>query len=253
MLIKNKITFYFTFLMVFAGSSLFGQMVSSDSTFVERSKGNAIAVYNSAIKDQSLLFNGVEYKGIPEPYDGFPFFNSEYVEEGSIRYDDELYQNIPMQYDLVHDLLIVEHYDQKGYVSMIKPHQSKISSFDLLGHTFINIVRDSTSGVLRDGFYDLLYDGNTKVLAKRKKNKHEDISVQMIKVSFLEKNNYYLVKDGKYYPVKSKGSMLKVLKDQRKPLNQFASKNKVIIDFAGNRENAMVQLATYYDQIQGGE
>jgi hypothetical protein len=80
MWIKNKITFFFTFSMVFSGSSLLGQVASSDSTFVERSKVNAIAMYNSAIKDQSLLFNGAEYKGIPEPYDGFPFFYSEYIE-----------------------------------------------------------------------------------------------------------------------------------------------------------------------------
>jgi hypothetical protein len=248
MRIDNRNSILITLLMMFTGPALLGQGTSIDSTFVERSLGNAIAMYTVSIRDQALLFNGVEYKALPEPYEGFPFFGSEYVEAGSILYDGELYKNIPLQYDLVKDELIIEHYDQKGYVSMIKPHQTKISSFQLLDHTFVRIVGDSTAGVLREGFYDVLYDGGIKVLAKRKKNVSEDISLGQLTVSFIEKNSYYIEKDGKYYSVKNKGSMLKVLQDQKKSLSQFASKNK--LNFKDNREGAMAKLAAYYDQTR---
>jgi len=249
MRIENRISFLLT-LMMLTSPALFGQGASIDSTFVERSLGNAIAMYTVSIRDQALLFNGVESKALPEPYEGFPFFGSEYVEPGSILYDGELYKNIPLQYDLVKDELIIEHYDQKGYVSMIKPHQTKVASFQLLDHTFIRIIGDSTAGVLRDGFYDVLYDGDIKVLAKRKKNVSEDISLSQLTVSFIEKNNYFIAKGGKYYSVKNKGSMIKVLQDQKKSLNQFVSKNK--LNFKSNREQAMVKLAAYYDQTLEG-
>ena len=100
---------------------------------------------------------------------------------------------------------------------------------------------------LRDGFYDLLYDGNVKILAKRRKTISEDLSHQVLKVSFNEKNNYYLFRDNRYYSIKSKGSLLKVLKDKRKELNQFANKRKA--EFNLNKELGFVKLAEHYDQI----
>lgn len=231
---------FFLFLTVYFS---FGQ----DSTFVEHSRAEAISFYSNSVRDQSLLFNGVEYKPIPEPYEGHPFFQSEYIEEGAITYYGEVYQNVPMHYDLVHDEVVIEHYDQKGYVGLVKPHQNKITSFVLLDHTFVHLGTQLTGEDIRDGFYDLLYDGNVKILAKRKKTISEDLSQQVLKVSFNEKNNYYLFKDNKYYSIRSKGSLLKVLKDKRKELNQFASKRKA--DFSLNKELGFVKLAEHYDQI----
>ena len=231
---------FFLFLTVLVS---FGQ----DSSFVEYSRAEAISFYSSSVRDQLLLFNGVEYKPIPEPYEGHPFFESEYIEEGSITYYGETYQNVPMHYDLVHDEVVIEHYDQKGYVGLVKPHQNKITSFVLLNHTFIHLGSQSTGEDIRDGYYDLLYDGNVKILAKRKKTISEDLSMQTLKVSFNEKVSYYLFKDNEYHTIKSKGSVLKVLKDKRKELNQFASKRRA--DFTLNREYSMVKLAEYYDQI----
>jgi len=239
----NKTLALIQFFLFFAICFSFGQ----DSTFVERSRTNAISFYSNSVRDQSLLFNGVEYKPIPEPYEGHPFFESEYIEEGSISYNGELYQNVPMQYDLVRDEVVIEHYDQKGYVGLVKPHQKKITSFVLLNHTFVHLGSQLTGEDIRDGFYDLLYDGNVKILAKRKKTISEDLSQQVLKVSFNEKSNYYLFKDNIYHAVKSKGSILKVLKDKRKELNQFANKHKA--DFNLNREYGLVKLAEYYDQI----
>jgi hypothetical protein len=220
----------------------FGQ----DSSFVEQSLSHAIASYTTSVRDQSLLFNGVEYKSFPEPYEGHPFFESEYIEEGSITYYGEYYQNVPMQYDLVHDELIIEHYDQKGYVGLVKLHQKKISSFALLDHTFVRVGSQAGANI-RDGFYDLLYDGDVKILSKRKKSIAEDLSQQHLTVSFPIKNSYYLFKENKYYPIRNKGSLLKALKDKRKDLNQFANKNKA--SFSSNKEYGMIKLAEYYDQI----
>jgi hypothetical protein len=241
-----------TLILVLSTSFSYGQKISNDSTSVDISKQNAIALYTKSIRDQSLLFNGIEYKAIPEPYNGFPYFGTEYIEEGSIYYDGELYSNISIQYDLVHDLLIMEHYDQKGYVSMIEPHQEKVSYFQLLNHTFIRISGDSSSE-MRTGFYDLLYDGKVKVLARRKKNISQIASGGQLDVRFNERNVYYLMKDGKYHSIKNKGSVMKVLNDKRKSLNQYVSKNKSKVDFSMDREGAMVALATQYDQIQEGE
>lgn len=227
---------------------LSAQHASADSTFVDRSGARAIKLYNKSTRDQLLLYNGVEYKPFPEPYEGHPFFESEYVEVGSVFYDGELYENVAMQYDLLDDLLVLEHYDQNGYVALMKPHQDKIKSFRVLDHNFISIDGDSTSGILKDGFYELLYDGSVKVLAKRKKSVVRDYEYSQLIISFPQKNNYYLVNNGRYYPLKNKGALVKALQGNKKLLNDYARKNQ--LDFGNNKEKLFVALAAYHDQIR---
>lgn len=224
------------------------QHASADSTFVHRSGARAIKLYYKSTRDQLLLYNGVEYKPFPEPYEGHPFFESEYIEEGSVFYDGELYENVALQYDLLEDLLVLEHYDQKGYVGMMKPHQDRIKSFRVLDHTFVRVAGDSTNGALKDGFFDLLYDGSVKLLAKRKKSVVRDYEYSQLIISFPQKNNYYLVNNGRYYPLKNKGALIKALQGNKKLLNDYARKNQ--LDFGTNKEKSLVALAAYYDQIR---
>lgn len=243
-----KSAFIFSVFAALITAELSAQHASADSTFVHRSGARAIELYSKSTRDQLLLFNGVEYKPFPEPYEGHPFFESEYVEEGWVFYDGELYDNVALQYDLLDDLLVLEHYDQNGYVAMMKPHQDKIKSFHVLDHTFILIDSDSTHGVLKDGFYDLLYDGSVKVLAKRRKSVVRDYEFSQLIISFPQKNSYYLVNKGRYYPLKNKGAVVKALQGNKKLLNDYARKNQLA--FGNNKEKLFVALAAYHDQIR---
>jgi hypothetical protein len=246
MIVKSVLILIVTYFVSLPFS--FGQGAIVDTTFADRSFANAARVYNSSIRDQSLLYNGIEYKPFPEPYDGHPFFESEYVEEGTVFFDGEVYEGMPIQYDLLSDLLILEHYDQLGYVGMMQPHQEKITQFSLLNHTFILVDGDSTGGMLKDGFYDLLYNGSVKILAKRKKSVVRDFENSQIKISFPQKNGYFLMKDNQYFPIKNKSSIVRALKANKRLFKQFITKNQ--LDFNENKENSIVALAAYYDQIQ---
>lgn len=220
------------------------QSIVTDSAFVAEATASAVANYDRALYGQVALYNGSEYIPIPEPYKGFPFFGSEYWEEGTIKYSGEVFHDVLMEYDLVQDQLVIEHYDQRGYVTEVKLHSDLIEYFDLLGHRFIN-VRGDSSGI-RAGFYDLLYDGTMKLLCKHRKLLHETISNGTVEVSFLERANYYLLRDGKTISLRNKASILKALSDKKKALRQFARANGLSNE---NKEKMMVSLVRHYESL----
>jgi hypothetical protein len=222
------------------------QRFAADSVFVADAVASAIATYEQTQRGQVALYNGGEYIPIPEPYEGFPFFASEYLEEGSVKYSGELFHDVPMEYDLFQDQLVIEHYDQKGYITEVRLHNDLVDYFDLLGHRFINVRQDPAWGGLRPGYYDLLHDGTIKLLCKRKKNPYEWIENRMVNIKFIEKNAYYLVRDGQAIVLKNQATVVKALADKKKALRQFARANRLKdVD----KEKMMISLVQHYESL----
>ncbi len=224
-----------------------GQSAIKDSTFLDKAEANALVQYSRIMRYQALIFNGSEYQEFDGNLEQHPYFQSEYLEAGTIRYDGELYPAIPLFYDLTTDELIIEHYDQKGYQVLVKLRQDRVQSFEVFGHSFQRLSGDSLNSI-KTGFYDVLYDGDVKLFARRRKVKHEELTTNQLIVEFNEKTAYYLWKGGRYYPVKSKRSILKVLKDKKKLLNQFSSKSN--LDYHLRKEASFVELIRQYDKIK---
>ena len=59
--------------------------------------------------------------------------------------------------------------------------------------------------------------------------------------------DYYIRKNNTYYSVSSQGSMLTILKDKKKELQQYIRANQ--IKFRKDPEEAMVKIASYYDHL----
>jgi hypothetical protein len=218
-----------------------------DTLFLRAAIDHAKNTYEETTKSYSRLYNGKEYiefkKNMPEI--GTLFFHSDEWEEGRVLYDGELYENVLMRFDLLTEKLVVEH---KGY-GEIELISEKINYFEIVGHTFIRQVdQPGAKSLITPGFYDLIYEGNTRVLVKRWKVTEERVETQFSMIlTFKEKNAIYIFKAGKYYPVSRKSSVLKVFDDQKSALKKFISKNH--IKYRGNREDALVKIAGHYDEL----
>src|SRR5690606_34682790 len=121
-----------------------------------------------------------------------------------------------------------------------------VEYFEVLGHHFINVREDSGWSGLRPGYYDLLYDGDMKLLCKRKKSINEKIENGVVDVSFIERATYHLLRDGEAISVRKKASILKALDDKKKALKQFARANGL-----GNRnkEEMLISLIRHYESL----
>lgn len=218
-----------------------GQVASADSLFRSNSIRNAKDRYQQLNRDKDRLYTGIEYVGYDHRLKGNQFYETEDWRVGSVVYNGAVFDSIPMLYDLVRDEVVIEH--PVGFRMTLR--SDKLPTFWLMNHKFIRLT-DSTSRGFRRGFYDLLYDGPTQLLAKRIK----DVVIDPTREAygrFDAKTVYYLRKEGQYLPVKTKGSLYKVLRDRKKELSSYARKQK--IRFKEDPEAAIVKLTQYYDQV----
>src|SRR5882672_6840210 len=130
-----------------------GQSVPEDGRFVSAAAKNVGDIYLHALAVESHLYNGILYKEYnPHSNDeGNPFFLSDDWTDGSVYYDGERYDNVPLLYDLVKERLVVEHAYGGVKLELIS---EKINNFSMAGHTFVRLVSDTSTSSLRTGFYD---------------------------------------------------------------------------------------------------
>lgn len=208
---------------------------------------NAASVYFQSLGEQSGIYRGTEYTGYPfRLKSGHQFFESEDISYGSVFYDGILYENVPMRFDIIKDQLVVRYVDQ---VSGISLHNEKIDFFSLHNHHFIHIKEDNLNPpAIPAGFYDRVYDGGIQVLVSRSKGTLKEVSVEGNFITVLkQKNNVFLKKDGLYYPVERLGSVIKVLSNKQKEIQEFLKKSNV--KFRKNPENAIIRMVRYYDLL----
>lgn len=224
----------------------FCQLASPDSTFPEAAASHAAQLYNESFADRLRLYNGIEYVDYDKYIKGHQFYESQDWENGAIHYDGVLYRNVPLHYDLMRDEVIVEHPNETGEIRLIP---ERVQYFSLLNHTFIRLVADSAKSSLgRTGYFDLLYDGNVQVLAKRSKEIEEKITNLAVNRTFLQKDRYFVQQSGVYHAVKSKKSVLKLFNEHKKTLAKNLRRDG--IRFKTDRELAMIKLAGYYDALR---
>lgn len=208
---------------------------------------NAAAVYFQALGEQSGIYRGAEYTGHSYRIkSGHQFFESADFSYGSVFYDGIFYNDIPLWYDIVKNQVIVRYADE---FSRIVLHNEKIDYFSLHNHHFIHIKPDElNSSVISSGFYDRVYNGRIQVFVERSKGALKEVSSEGTYLKILkQKNNFFLKKEGVYYPVESLGSVLKSLGSKQKEIQEFLKKSNT--KFRKDPENTIVRIVRYYDLL----
>ena len=233
-------------LIVIVPSLCSGQDSQRKTPLLDSAVQNAYAIYSSSIGGNSHLLNGVEYKDYDiHSYDiGHPYFISDDWEYGTINYDKQVYHNVDIMYNIVRDKVIIDQPQGHFKLELIDEH---LASFTLQGHNFVRLVKDSTADI-RTGYYDLLYDGKTKVYAKRRKEIQENLSSRTVISEYNERDIYYIYKNGKYFTVRSKPAVLKVFVERKTMLRKHLSKLK--IRFKKNKDLVLVESAKFYDESE---
>ena len=206
---------------------------------------NARELYSRSLGAGSHLLNGVQYKEYNAHLDdvGHPYFASDDWVDGSVHYDGDVYEPVAILYDLVKEKVVIEHPYAGIKLELIS---EKIKYFSMPGHRFVRLDADTIkNSSISTGFYDLLYDGRTKFYVKRQKEQKEQIVAGDLQVQFSEKDRFYIFKKGLYVPVKTKSSVLNVLKDRKTEVRKYIRKNK--IHFRKSREEAITRVVSFYD------
>lgn len=228
-----------------SGSRALAQSAAEDSILYKKAVYNTIAVYHEAIGAQSGLFNGIQYAQYPFSFaeNGNPYFKENKPGLGSVTYDNVLYENVLLQFDEVQEVIFMQ--DSSRRIQLLN---QRVAGFTLFNNTFIRLVKDSANAVLAaTGYYNLLYNGNTRLLKREEKIIREDVSTGALLRYIDVLTYYYIQKDNSWYSIKSKGAILNIFNDRKKELRQFIKKNK--LSYRKDRDNMLVKVTAYYDQL----
>ncbi|ADB37278.1 hypothetical protein Slin_1228 [Spirosoma linguale DSM 74] len=221
-----------------------GQTLTPDSSFRQLARNQAVRAYEQDLREQAHVYEGNEYIAHDHRIKIHPFFGVDSLLSCTIIYRGVQYSDIKMLYDVVRDQLAIQ---PPGGGFRLRPRNDYIASFIIGGHPFMRIVGDSAAGV-PTGFYEILHNGRLKALARRVKVVHEDISSGKYQAEYLVKDRFFILKEGVYYEVKSKRSLLNVFPEQAKLLRKFMRSNGLKFNDE-KREEAISQVTNRYEDL----
>lgn len=208
-------------------------------------KTKAVSYYRDGVGAESVLYEGREYLGFDHQIQGHAFFLTSDWQPSSLYYKGQYYQNIPLLYDIAAEEVVVRH---SGGMYKIKLIRQKIGYFSLNGHEFFRLDTTDARGTrMPAGFYDLMYAGKLKVWVKRKKMVKESIRNMQVVQDFVATDQYYLQKEGNYYPINTRSAALNLMQDKKKELRRFLRKNEIF--YKRDPEVALIKMAALYDQL----
>jgi len=234
-----------SFIVFSAFKSVLGQS-NSDSINYQQSVFNIVKQFDQGIGEESRLYNGFVQNQYDPGIEGNAYLDDhDGWSTGSVDYDGETFEGVPMRYDIYTDQVIVL-LDSRGLPYRLV--KDKVKNFDLRRRHFVRIP-ESEEGIT-GGFYEELYGGKSQVVNKLEKKLMTNKSTAGVSRYFSpvdDYQHYYIKKGSKYYSVSGLGSVLEVFKDKKKEIKQFIKDSK--IRFNELPELSLVEIARYYDRL----
>ncbi len=204
-----KISFFLA-LQLTIGWSANAQEIEVPDTFLQ--------LYQNQLPFFQELISGGEYVDFIGAVDGEPFYKSRNFDYGQLRINSIDYEGVPLLYDSYRDYLVTFHpiYKQK-----ILLKAEKVDEFVLFEKDKFKFFPGNESfSRHNNGFYQVLHDGEIKVLVKRYKTLKETKDLRESLDQLIEKEEYFLWFEEQFEKVDKKNSAIKLLGLDRKEVKQ---------------------------------
>ncbi len=249
MLFFNNRFYLFTLFLflhfTFFTKPLIAQTQISDSTFTTKASAAVENYYKKKLGSFIRPYYGTVYTPANQRAYGFPFWNTDGMRLGSIVYDHVIYYDIPLQYDIVNQVLITSE-PQKGFLIVLL--NDKINSFSIDGHNFFTITANDTNNIIKTGYYERLTNYTYSLWAKRDKEFKLPLRADDPTGNYNIINTYYVAANEKFYTVKNKKEILSVLNDKKEAIRSFIKMNK--LSFNAKIEEALIKVMAYYNTLK---
>ena len=179
---------------------------------------SALALYERTLATSLPIYRGSIYTDYHRGVRGHPFWLSDSWEYGKLLYDGQWYPNVYLRYDVTRDIVLLQGYDERGYLVSLQINQLKTQAFEITDQTFVHEQSGVVAEKLGKGFYELHYDGSVRVLVKCKKSLQQTKSLNSIYLEFQEKTRLFIQMGGNVYPIKRRSHILALLDDDGRNL-----------------------------------
>lgn len=212
---------------------------SNFKTILEKQSTDLYNLYSEEVGTTDKLINGKEY--IPYYFLSRlkPVLYIDKIHTASVILDGRKYDNVILDYDSYTDDVIYT--DDTRIINsracQLALNKDVVEGFNIYINQdsviFRNITKkDNPDFNLRDGFYELVYDGKVKYIIKHQSVVHEKDG----------RNEYfyspvsYVKVDGKFYRVRSSGKFVKLFGQQAEDIRKLMHINRIDIKTANKKQ-----------------
>ncbi len=175
---------------------------------------------------------------------GTAYFDSANWQKGTLVYQNIVYKDVSMKYDLVADELVIFHVNGFSRVILFTPW---VQSFTL-GHNKFVYLSSREAPMGREGIYQELVKGKVSLYAKRSKLIAERPSAFSIEKEFEDKHSFYVFIAGKYSKVSTRKEIMELVKVKKSQIRSML-KAAGLQPFRHNRDLAMTKIIEYYNEL----
>ncbi|MCE7061749.1 hypothetical protein [Dyadobacter sp. CY343] len=238
----SHFTFVF-FLVIGATSISFGQDIQANST-AALPEAQPVSLYKQATAFSQNLYNGRQYYLYDARNDEHQFFDDRKWRKGVVRYDEQQFDSIPMIYDIFRDELVIKHFNGDHLLLQ----SEKVDFFMLGDHNFVRMeAGNDINPQMRTGFYDIIYDGQSRTIARRAKQRQEKIVDKRVIALYPQKSYFYVFKDGKYHATQTKKAVLNLFPEHKKELRKALRDGK--LSFRKQKDAAIAKMVSTHDEL----
>lgn len=167
-------------------------------------------IYDAHTRTSASLYSGAAYIEQNYPRNGSPFFNSDTMVIGWVSYDGHRYDAVPLQWSTYQNFLLTLSLNK---MSKIILRNDLIDSFYFSDCLVKYIPAEKDANLVNAGLYQVIYDGPSRVLARRMKESSGVIEDnKRVVYYFRDKSRFYIRKDGINYRVNNKQDIKKLFR-----------------------------------------
>ncbi len=177
-----------------------------------------LSSYQEEIPYFQELITGGQYAAPSSLIKGDPYFVTRQFEAGTLRINGISYPQVPLLYDIYRDQLVTFHpiFNQK---ILIKPE--KIDGFEWGDGKLFRFFPGNESFLHHgNGIYQVLGQGKAIALVKRYKTTRSLREIARYNLEYVEKKDYFLWKDGAFFPIKKSSQAILALQLNVKALKK---------------------------------
>ena len=200
--------------------------------------------FQNEIKGDAHLYTGEAYAKYDPGVKGDPFYLFNQMQNGDIFYDDVLYKNIPLLFDIVRQKVIINRYHDDTRIQLLN---EKIKYFTLGNHRFENFAQASgKDGSISKDIFEVVFTGKASILAQRVKTIKHGLQADD-PYNFAEDDVLYVRNGNNLFQINNRKAVLPAFDDKKELIKIFIRKKH--LRFKKNIEKDLVMVAAYYDTL----
>ncbi|KAF2334409.1 hypothetical protein [Flavobacterium daemonense] len=215
-----KNTNYLTVIIIFL-------LLSSNSFSQTNEKKEVSNYFDKTVGEEILnINNGIIHIDSYNLKNSNNYFLDKSFVNGSVFYDNQLYENTLIKYDIYKDQLVKSFENNNAFgITLI----NEKTDYFLIGEKkFVNIDKKYKYPKDITGFYEEKYLGkNLSLYIKHFKTAKETIIETTLYTEFKEYSNYQLLYNSKFIPVDTEKEILTAFPQLKKEVKEYYKKNKI--------------------------